>query len=172
MSKQTHGPSAQVELVPASREQEPILANLLELYIHDFSELIDLEIGQDGRFGYERLHLYWSEPDRHPFLVKVDGRLAGFVLVGRGRSVSGKEIIWDVTEFFVLRGYRRQGVGTRVVHEVWRRFAGRWEVRVMERNVAAQRFWARAIEKFTGAVIRPVRVRKDGEWWQVFSSEA
>jgi hypothetical protein len=45
-------PFAQIELVPAERNHEPILANLLELYIHDFSEFHDSEIGADGRFGY------------------------------------------------------------------------------------------------------------------------
>jgi hypothetical protein len=34
-----------VEVVPARPEQESILANLLELYAHDFSELHDVEIG-------------------------------------------------------------------------------------------------------------------------------
>jgi hypothetical protein len=34
-------PFAQIELVPAERNHEPILANLLELYIHDFSEFHD-----------------------------------------------------------------------------------------------------------------------------------
>ena len=41
--------------------QELVLANLLELYAHDFSEFHDLELGMDGRFGYSHLPLYWSE---------------------------------------------------------------------------------------------------------------
>jgi hypothetical protein len=44
-------------------EQELILANLLELYAHDFSEFHELELGSDGRFGYGGLPLYWSEPE-------------------------------------------------------------------------------------------------------------
>jgi len=37
-----------------------------------FSEFHDLEIGADGRFGYEHLPLYCSEPGRHPFLAWLD----------------------------------------------------------------------------------------------------
>jgi hypothetical protein len=33
-------PSAHIELVPATAGQEPILANLLELYTYDFSEQV------------------------------------------------------------------------------------------------------------------------------------
>ena len=58
--------SPRVEVVAATREHQPILANLLELYVHDFSELLDLDIGEDGRFGYPSIALYWSEPGRHP----------------------------------------------------------------------------------------------------------
>jgi hypothetical protein len=43
--------SVKVEIIPALEEQEPILANLLELYAHDFSEFIDLNLGADGRYA-------------------------------------------------------------------------------------------------------------------------
>jgi len=38
-------PSAHIEITPARPEQEPVLADLLELYAHDFSEFHDLELG-------------------------------------------------------------------------------------------------------------------------------
>jgi hypothetical protein len=38
MTRHSERPSAHVEVIPAAREQEAILANLLELYAHDFSE--------------------------------------------------------------------------------------------------------------------------------------
>jgi predicted acetyltransferase len=158
-----------IEIIPAKPEQQPILANLLELYIHDFSELHKLEIGADGRFGYNHLALYWSEPDRYPFLIRVDGKLAGLVLVKSGSDVACSERVWDMAEFFVLRGYRKHGIGTHVAQEVWRLFPGRWEVRVMEANAAARHFWTHAISIFTGDGVTPVRVRKDETWWQTFS---
>lgn len=134
-------PPAHIEIIPAAAEQQPILANLLELYAHDFSEFHDLDLGPDGRFGCKRLPLYWSEPGRHPFLVRVDGKLAGFVFVKRGSEVSGDETVWDMAEFFVVRGYRRRGIGTEIAHEVWKRFPGLWEVRVMQSNNAARRIF-------------------------------
>ena len=39
-----------IEIIPAALEQKAILANLLELYMYDFCEFVDLEIGPDGRF--------------------------------------------------------------------------------------------------------------------------
>jgi hypothetical protein len=34
---------ARVEVSPALTEQEPVLANLLELYAHDLSEFFDIQ---------------------------------------------------------------------------------------------------------------------------------
>lgn len=161
-----------IEVVLAAREQEPVLANLLELYAHDFSELRDLDVGEDGRFGYGALPLYWTEPGRFPFLVRVDGRLAGLVLVRRGSAISGDEAVWDMAEFFVIRGYRRRRIGTQVAHEVWRRFPGRWEIRVMQKNEAAQRFWQGAISSFTGGEIHSVAFEREGSAWVLFLFES
>jgi predicted acetyltransferase len=169
MSKPAEKLSPDIEVIPAAAEQEPTVANLLELYAHDFSEFYHLEIKATGRFGYPSLPLYWSESGRYPFLVKVGGNLAGLILVKRGSEVSGNLTVWDMAEFFVLRGYRRRGIGTRVAHEVWRRFPGAWEVRVMESNVSAHHFWERVISKFTGEGIHPVFAEKAGKHWKLYA---
>src|SRR3984957_5204133 len=148
MMNPSERPSGHVEVLPAAVDQETILANLLELYAPDFSEFHDVAIGEDGRFGYKLLPLYWSDPDRYPFLVRSDGHLAGLVLVKRGPAVFDNYVVWDIAEFFVLRGYRRRGIGTLMAHEIWRRFPGPWEVRVMHSNVAANHFWAHAVSTF------------------------
>lgn len=159
----------QLRVIPATLDHTQVLANLLELYAHDFSEFHALEIGEDGRFGYPPLPLYWSEHNRRPFLVRVDGQPAGLVFVKRGSEISGDDAVWDMAEFFIVRGFRRLGIGTRVAHEVWRQFPGVWEVRVMPANVSAQRFWTQAISLFTGETILPVRVEKAGRSWNLFS---
>jgi predicted acetyltransferase len=165
--------SVVVEIVRATREQEFVLANLLELYAHDFSEFSKMEIGEDGRFGYPHLSLYWKEPDlRHPFLIKADGKLAGFVLLQKGSQAFDNKETWDVAEFFILRGYRRRGLGVKAAHAVWHMFPGKWEVRVMERNSQAREFWQRALYEFTGETVRAALVEKSGRRWHVFSFQS
>lgn len=161
-----------VEVIPAVPEQEPILCNLLELYAHDFSEFRHLELGTDGRFGYGPLPLYWSDPNRHPFLIKVDGQLAGFALVKRGSEISDAAAVWDIVEFFVVRAYRRHGIGTEIACDVWKRFPGLWEIRVMQSNHPAVHFWQRAIQMFTGEKARSIEIEKGGQSWLVFSFES
>jgi predicted acetyltransferase len=164
--------SATIEVVPATPEQEPILANMLELYAHDFSEFVGLRLGPDGRFGYRHLHSYWEEPGRHPFIVKAGGHLAGFVFVRRGSAISGDADVWDMAEFFIVRGFRRLGVGTEVARNIWRKFPGRWEVRVIDRNRKAGVFWRRAINLFLGEAIEPIPFVEDGQGWHAFSFDS
>lgn len=154
-----------LEVIPASLEEQPILENLLQLYAHDFSEFQALDLGPDGRFEYRDLPLYWTDPNRHPFLVKLDRKLAGFVLVNRPAA-------WDMAEFFIVRGYRRRGIGAEVAHQVWKRFPGPWEVRVMDSNQPALRFWERAIHSYTGQSLRPIPIEKGDKLWHIFAFDS
>ena len=102
----------------------------------------------------------------------ASARLAGFVLMKRGSDVTGNTQVWDIAEFFVVRAYRRRGVGTQIAHDIWKRFPGAWEIRVMQANVAALNFWARAISIFTGEAIQSFGVEKDGDHWNLFSFQS
>lgn len=168
----TPAPGLSVEVVTATAEQSVAVANLFELYAHDFSEFYDVETGEDGRFGFDKLPLYWSDPQRHPFLIRCQGKLAGFVLVKQGSELTGDDCVWDVAEFFVLRRYRRCGVGTEAARQIWRRYPGRWEVRVMEGNKAAHGFWARAIQSVLHQPISPVRIQTADRVWFVFTFDS
>lgn len=138
----------------ATADEQPIFANLIQLYFHDFSDLRGLDggdVGDDGRFApYRYLNLYWIEPSRHPFLIRVDGKLAGFVLVREGSALTGDPGVRDIAEFFVLRKYRRHGIGTRAAVCVFDRFPGAWEVRQIAANAGGRAFWRRTISDYAG----------------------
>ena len=158
---------AKIGLIAATHEHQAIIANLLQLYAHDFSEFHEVDLGEDGRFTYHDLPLYWSEANRFPFLVTADGKLAGFVLVKETHGGEDQKS-WDMAEFFVLRSHRRMGLGTDVAHRVWRLFPGPWQVRVMEANEAGRSFWERSIAAFTGLPVASERAKKDGHTWHIF----
>ena len=127
-----------VEVVVATLGEKPVLGRLMQLYIHDFSEFVGADVDADGLYAYPRLDLWWTEPDREPFLFRVDGHWAGFALVRVGNP-------HDMAEFFVMRKYRRSGVGRAAARELFARFPGAWQVRQERTNPAATRFWHTAI---------------------------
>jgi len=154
----------QVLVSPAARVEEQALRALFELYAYDFSELLGLDLGDDGRFAVPSLAAYWEDPRRHPFLVRIDGKLAGFALVGQGSRLGDDPEVFDMAEFFVVRRYRRHGVGERVAVEIFNKFPGRWEVRQRPENTAATAFWRRVIGRYTGQ--RFVETQWDDERWR------
>jgi predicted acetyltransferase len=151
---------AETRLEVATLSQAPLLANLLELYLHDLSAVFPaIQLGADGRFGYPWLPLYWSEPKRRfPFLIREGSWVVGFALATRGSPASDDTDVFDVAEFFVIRQHRRSGVGRRAAILLWERLPGRWIVRASQGNPGAVPFWAAVVSEYTGgAAVRSQR---------------
>jgi predicted acetyltransferase len=159
-----------VSLEVAKQEHELVLTNLLELYVHDMSEFLPIEIGAEGRFGYDRLPRYWSEPEqRFAFLIYSGENLAGFALVVRGSPVTDDREDLDVAEFFVLRRHRRSSVGQRAPCLLWNRLPGQWVVRVSAANRRALPFWRTTVQQYTGGVFAERTLPGSPHDWQVFT---
>jgi predicted acetyltransferase len=137
-----------IEMHRATVDDKSVLRNLLELCQHDYSEYDGMDVNEHGLFGYNYLDNYWTEEGRHPFLIKVSSKLAGFVLV-RTIHEPGNTPIHTIAEFFVMRKYRRQGVGRYAAQQVFDMFSGSWSVAQEEENVPAQAFWRKVISEYT-----------------------
>ena len=158
-----------ITLETLEHEDAPLLANLLELYSHDLSGVFGLEVGPDGRFGYDRLPVYWSEPQRRSaYLIRRGSSIAGFVLTQKGSPLPGLTADQDVTEFFVLRAHRDSGVGREAAFQLWDRGTGSWMIRVADGNAAAQAFWEAVIHAYTAGEFSRDRRTVDGRDWHVF----
>ena len=133
------GMDVDVDVAPAAEVEKPVVRRLLELNAHEFSAFDGRDLGPTGEYGYRYLDHYWvGTEDRHPFLVRVDGALAGCALVRAGSP-------HRFGEFFVVRKYRRSGVGATAARHLFARFPGEWVVEVVAGNTAAVSFWRRAI---------------------------
>jgi predicted acetyltransferase len=141
-------PNDDVDVSPAAADECGVIANLMQLYVHDFSQFWrggpDGELQPDGRFPEYPLETYWQDAGWDPLLIRVGGHLAGFVLVN-GVSHSGEELDRNVGEFFIVRKHRRGGVGTAAARAVFSRWPGRWEAAVARRNAGALAFWREAV---------------------------
>lgn len=149
-----------VEIVEAGIDALPVIQNLITLYIYDLSEIMGWACPEHGLFGgCDELPQYWGmEPSRpeyrlpegwqgHPFLARVDGELAGFVLVRQAGEDAHPKL--EIGDFFILRKFRGKGVGRRVAHAVFDRFRGDWDVAEMVGNAPAQAFWRKVISEYT-----------------------
>jgi predicted acetyltransferase len=127
-----------IEVSRAIDDDRPIVRRLLQLYRYDFSEFDGSDVDRHGEYLHRYFDEYWLEGNRVAFLIRVDGALAGFALLYTGDP-------HDVAEFFVMRKYRRMGVGQHAATLLFKRFPGRWTVRQQVTNRPAIAFWREAI---------------------------
>lgn len=138
-----------IEVNLATELERPILRHLMELYQYDFSEFDGADAGPSGLFDYPYLDHYWVEKGRLPFLVRVGGNLAGFVLVSRYNYLTGQKDTWVMSEFFIMRKYRHQGIGEYVANWIFTHHPGAWQVGQITENPGAVAFWRKVIARYT-----------------------
>jgi predicted acetyltransferase len=138
-----------IELEGVPYAARTTLRRMTELCDYDFSVFEGRDLNAQGLFGYRRLAQYWTDEDHHAFFIRADGKLAGFVLVRRVDDGDPPEADYSIAEFFVMRRYRRQGVGRRAAHLAFDRFPGRWLVHQIPQNAPAQAFWRKIIGEYT-----------------------
>lgn len=162
-----------IELIRAQPQHRALVRRLYELYCHDFSPMTQTPIGDDGWWtGDDFLHV-WPDDELQIFLVRLDSCWAGFAWVARGSYVD--PFIDDhylMDEFFIMRQYRRQGLGEQIAVRLFNKFSGIWEVGEIPENVEAQAFWRMVIGRYTDHHFDERNV--DNERWhgpvQIFSS--
>lgn len=147
------------------------IQRMLEFYQYDLSDIWDQDLDSHGEYGYP-LDRYWDTEGFHAFVATADSKYAGFALVNQEVRI-GTHGYW-MDQFFVLKKYRRQGIGRSLAQSVFAALRGRWEVGQLPRNFPAQAFWREVVGKYTGGHFKEHEVRA-GRWQgviQVFESPA
>jgi predicted acetyltransferase len=130
-------------------EQKSLLIQLMELHNYEFSVYEDAEINEYGYYGYEHIDDYWNEEGRFPYLIRVDGEIAGFALICPHCEYINGENSRCIGEFFVMLKYRRMGVGLYVASKLFDKHPGMWEVCYLRNNIPASKFWKNVVVNYT-----------------------
>jgi predicted acetyltransferase len=144
--------SEDVRLVAVDPAQRTVLGNLMQLYRHDMSEHRGYELDETGTYAYAYLDDYVTGPDRESWFIRVEGRLAGFVLTHRLPDGA-----WQISEFFVVRPYRRRGVGRIALAKAFQLHDGRWTCFVDESNEISERMCVKATADAAGPEVKARR---------------
>jgi predicted acetyltransferase len=142
-----------IEVITTTSADGPVIERLLQLYEHDNSEFFGADVDPDGVYRVADINALWQH-GRNVYLVKVDGQLAGFAFVCRHSSYLGDDETYLMDEFFIMRKYRRRGVGEHVARTLFDRFPGRWEVSEWPTNFGSHAFWRRVIDRYTDGRFR------------------
>jgi predicted acetyltransferase len=135
----------QVERVPL--KDKPILENLLSMYCYEWSQYDKSDVNSQGSYGY-RIGEYWENEKYHPFFIRVDGILAGFVLVNNEFDIH-TDYDYAMAEFFIMFKYRQSGIGRSVANTLFDKFHGKWELKRHPHNVVSVQFWDKIVSEYT-----------------------
>ncbi len=154
-------PTATLEIRIAQPKDQRALAQMLELYQYELSDIWDQDLDENGMFGYNLTH-FSDDPNCHACIATIEGIYAGFALVDRAVKI-GAQGYW-MDQFFVLKKYRRNGIGARLARHTFASLPGEWEVGQMPQNHAAREFWLRTISQFTQGKFTQHQITEG--WWQ------
>jgi predicted acetyltransferase len=151
-------------------EAEIVLRNLFEHYLHDMSEWFEIDVKADGSYSYDTASI-WRD-GYEAYLAKVGDSITGFALAGSAEEWLGKTGAHDVHEFFVLRRFRRNGIGQRMATLLWNERSGEWLVRVLEANAPAVPFWRASISSYSRGSYKEEERMVNGRRWRFFRFES
>lgn len=157
---------SQLSISKIGPESDVLLRNLFEHYCHDMAEWFEIDTKADGSYSYDTASVWNRGYDAH--LARVGDSIAGFALVGSASEWLGDANGYDVHEFFVIRRYRRSGLGQRMAALVWNEHPGEWLVRVLEANAPAVLFWRSAISRHSGGLYEEEGRMVKGRPWRFF----
>ncbi|WP_134684644.1 GNAT family N-acetyltransferase [Brevibacillus migulae] len=147
-----------IELQRLTSGSRQLFSNLFELYTYDFSVYMNVELDDHGRFVEGYINRYIQNGDYHPYVVRYFGKIAGFAIV----KVEGVNR-YSMDQFFILKQYRRTGLGKRVAFQLFTTHPGEWRVAQLASNIPAQAFWRHVIREYTGCEYQEVN-QKDTKW--------
>jgi len=130
-----------ITLTPATADNRPLIANLIQLYLYDMTESMPFPVGADGRFEYGFLDRFW----RYPYLIRSGDEIAGFALVIDECPLTGLAPCWFIAEFFVLKAHRRGGAGRAALNAILSNHTGEWHIAVPHAIQSAGQFWSEIV---------------------------
>ena len=158
-----------VSVSPATEAEGPALRRLMQLYCYDFSDFSKMKMNDDGTFGNPEFIEEQFGAEHASYTLRCRGAMVGFAIVSPRNFLTGKSGVTDMAQFFVMRGYRREGVGRTAATILFDRHPGPWEVRVIEENLPAEAFWRSVIERYTSGAFKVSEIDVPSDAGTLFS---
>ena len=142
-----------LQLIATTAEQLPLIRNLYQFYAYESSDWEQEDVEGDGRFYIHDEHLarYWQDPQWSANLLLVDGYIAGFLLI-EGSEIPGMDAL-ELADLFILKRYRRKGIGRAIATQVLCSGEANWLVRFYDQDEVSQAFWRTVLDNLP----RPVQ---------------
>ncbi|MBG9549181.1 GNAT family N-acetyltransferase [Cytobacillus firmus] len=150
-----------VKIVKAAIADRDIVRNMYAFYLHDLTKYTDgLHVNDEGTFEFDAFSLIWDKEGIEPYLIKSDGKLAGFLLLLRAPFLTKAD--YCINDFFLYNSFRGKSVGQAAVGLLFSDYKGTFYIEQLNRNKPAVRFWEKVYRDYQLEVQETLRM-EDGE---------
>ncbi len=120
------------------------------MYCYEWSQYNKIDVNSKGEYEFEyHISKYWNKENHYSFFIKVDGVLAGFVLIDDDFDIH-MDYDHAIADFFIMHKYRRSGVGRFAAKAIFDMFHGKWEIEHHPHNIGSVKFWDSIVDEYTG----------------------
>jgi len=126
------------------KEDNKILNNLLQLYLHDISNYFPIDFdSKKCIYLYDDLNKYFDSSNNYALLFINDDSTIGFTLIDK---IDNEYI---VQEMFILNNYKNKGYGEECIRKVFDDFKGNWVIKSLPNSPKSENFWNKTIKNYT-----------------------
>ncbi|MDX2109366.1 MAG: GNAT family N-acetyltransferase [Verrucomicrobiota bacterium] len=140
-------------LSPALIDEQPVVESLLQACLQELSHYAPIPKDSSGRYIYRWVEYYWTSPKRHPYLMRLDGTVIGFVFVREREADEDGAWQYEIAEFYLCPAYRNKGWGLAMACQLLASHQGHWQISYDKDNLTAQAFWTKVVHSFDPACI-------------------
>lgn len=128
-----------MQIIPVTEANIGIYYNLAQTYEAEFSPLTQKQPDPSGMYELDT----YPGGDILAFLLEIDNTPAGIAAIAR-KGDQG----YEVCEFYVIPRFRKNSIGMRFAHAIWKNYPGAWEIKQLVAADYATRFWRKTIQRY------------------------
>ena len=145
-----------VKIIKGTEENLKIAKNLVHYYIYDMGVPMDWDCREDGVFdGCDEMSENWTSENYFSYLIYNGKYPIGFAIV---KSFCNSEVDYEIEEFFILRKYRNKNIGKKIAFELFDKYRGKWQIKILLKNTPAQDFWRKVIEQYSNNTLQESQI--------------
>lgn len=135
-----------VELVKVGREGLAVISKMSRLFRYDLSEFKGMPCDENGMYAPILDIDNFLQDGNYAFTIRYKEELAGFALINGSEQEQSSFVF---SYLFVLRKFRRTGLGKSATIEILDKYRGDWKIDYNAPNTTAEKFWDNLIREYT-----------------------
>lgn len=143
-----------IQIVSLSKKEE--MREIFFEYLREISKFDKtITFDKSGLPIYKWFDFYWSDKDRYPFYLIVDGCVAGIALIrelGQGQ--------FEVAEYYICPEYRKDENAIWFINQITSLFDGEFVLSTDLINIRAMKFWNKVATFFKNSSSKEDETRK------------